>query len=206
MAERTTWNGKTYNRWPNSKRHSDRAYFQRSFTGGVEYLHRCVWESINGPVPAGMHIHHRDGNPANNDISNLECVSPIEHGARHKWSEDRKAKQRPHLAAIRPLAAAWHRTDAGAALHRELGKIAWGNFVPVEKPCGHCAKPFLPRKIGNVDIYCSNACRAAARRASGVDNETRICDHCGAEFIANRYAKTQTCGGACANRRRARKG
>jgi len=41
--------------------------------------YRKLWESINGPIPKGYHIHHKDGNPYNNSIDNLECLSPEEH-------------------------------------------------------------------------------------------------------------------------------
>lgn len=39
------------------------------------YVHRLVWESINGEIPPGFEINHRDGNKKNNCISNLELVT-----------------------------------------------------------------------------------------------------------------------------------
>ena len=38
-------------------------------------LHRAVWEYFHGPIPKGYHIHHMDGNRANNNIENLACSS-----------------------------------------------------------------------------------------------------------------------------------
>lgn len=38
--------------------------------------HRLLWELVNGPIPAGMEINHIDGDKSNNDLSNLECVTP----------------------------------------------------------------------------------------------------------------------------------
>ncbi len=49
---------------------------------GVNY--RKIYESYYGKIPKGYHIHHIDGNPLNNEISNLECVSPEEHSKIHK--------------------------------------------------------------------------------------------------------------------------
>lgn len=49
-------------------------------TGGI---HRKVWESVNGKIPKGHHIHHIDGNPYNNELSNLTCVTAEEHGKLH---------------------------------------------------------------------------------------------------------------------------
>ena len=45
------------------------------------YLHRLVWMINFGGIKKGYHVHHKDGNPANNDISNLEMLSCAEHAS-----------------------------------------------------------------------------------------------------------------------------
>lgn len=40
-----------------------------------KFEHYIVWEAANGLVPAKHVIRHIDGNPANNDINNLEMIS-----------------------------------------------------------------------------------------------------------------------------------
>ena len=53
---------------------------------GCVLFHRLVVEkSIGRYLLPNEHVHHKDGNPYNNDISNLELVSVSEH--RHKHSE-----------------------------------------------------------------------------------------------------------------------
>lgn len=57
-------------------------------------LHQAVWEYHNGKIEGNMHIHHIDGNKSNNDISNLELLSPIEHIKKHSLQiaeRDRKS-------------------------------------------------------------------------------------------------------------------
>ena len=44
---------------------------------------RWVWEQANGDIPAGHHIHHRDGNRLNNELSNLECIERFAHWNNH---------------------------------------------------------------------------------------------------------------------------
>jgi hypothetical protein len=48
------------------------------------FLHRLIWEDVNGKVPNGYEIHHIDDNPLNNEISNLKCLSKFEHMSLHK--------------------------------------------------------------------------------------------------------------------------
>ena len=60
--------------------------------------------------------------------------------------------------------------------------------------CEHCGNQFK----GRVDAqFCSKACKAAQRRASGVDDVERTCHQCGGSFTANRYAKSRHCSRSC---------
>jgi hypothetical protein len=43
------------------------------FKGKRYKAHRIIWELFHGKIPPGMVIDHEDGNPFNNDISNLIC-------------------------------------------------------------------------------------------------------------------------------------
>ena len=45
--------------------------------------HRVTWEEHNGTIPDGMIIHHVDGNSRNNDIENLQMMSPGDHARLH---------------------------------------------------------------------------------------------------------------------------
>ena len=56
---------------------------------GIRYqisAHRVVYEAFNGPIPEGMEIHHIDGNPRNNHISNLQMVSREENLNYREWN------------------------------------------------------------------------------------------------------------------------
>ena len=41
--------------------------------------HQAVWVKAYGPVPAGHHIHHLDGNGLNNALDNLQAMPAAEH-------------------------------------------------------------------------------------------------------------------------------
>ena len=42
----------------------------------IFYVHRFVYECINGPIPDGMEIHHINNDKQDNSIKNLELVTP----------------------------------------------------------------------------------------------------------------------------------
>lgn len=42
---------------------------------GKRYLHRIVYETFNGNIPNGMVIDHKNNNPMDNSLDNLQCIS-----------------------------------------------------------------------------------------------------------------------------------
>lgn len=52
------------------------------------YVHRIVWELINGVIPEGMIIDHKDRNPGNNLIENLRLATHTENMNNCKTRKD----------------------------------------------------------------------------------------------------------------------
>lgn len=115
-----------------------------------------------------------------------------------KLSAEHKAALQPSLAKAREAAKAWHASDAGLAWHSENGKAAWAARQSVEKVCEHCGAAFNTPWAGKTR-FCSNNCRTAARRASGVDNVEMVCVTCGGGFVANKHDKPRNCSKTCAD-------
>ena len=204
-AETVEWSGRKYRRYPDSPERSDCVYFKCSYAAkNPTYLHRDVWSSAHGDIPSGHHIHHIDEDTSNNSVDNLRCLTPAEHSAQHPYDDERLERVRVNLDAIRHLSKAWHASPEGIEAHRRAGAMAYDKFVSIPKPCERCNKEFSPAANGNRDRFCSNACKSAHRRDSGVDDVQRSCVFCSKPFAANRYARTQTCGRSCANRERHR--
>lgn len=194
-VEAITFNGVTYRRYPESPRLELRNYH---LARGGKRLHRAVWEHNNGPIPEGHHVHHKDGNTLNNDPENLECLSNLEHRREH-WNDERAEWQRKHIASIRPLASAWHGSEAGLAWHSENGKRCWESREPTEATCQHCGDKYKTFSMGR-NRFCSNNCKSASRRASGADEVDRACVWCGNAFRVNKYSKQTSCSRSCGKR------
>lgn len=194
------FNGLKYRRYPDSPRLELRKYHLRK--GGYR-LHRAIWEFHHGPIPDGHHVHHRDENTLNNDIANLDCISEFDHLSGHMSPEKREAA-RKRFSHARRAAAKWHGSSAGLAWHSEHGKRTWEKRQPLAKTCDQCGGGFesLGRRDG--DRFCSNACKSAWRRASGVDDVNRPCSECGDLFRVNKYETVATCSNPCRQRLRNR--
>ena len=198
VVETFEFNGRTYRRYPESKRRQHRVYFQfhdkRDET--PRYLHRDIWEFHHGSIPKGHHIHHVDGNPLNNALDNLMCVDKKTHA---KLDAERGANRTPavfaNLERIRPLASEWHRSEEGKQWHSRNAKQAWEKRQPSDCVCRWCGKSF--QSMFSDAQVCSNNCSSAERRASGKDDEDRSCAVCGVAFRTNKYSKTKTCSRKC---------
>lgn len=176
------------------------SYFQHK----GKRLHRAVWEYHNGSIPKGYHVHHKDGNRCNNDISNLDLLDSTTHLKGHMAQEERKEAARQCVKKAIEAAPEWHRSAEGREWHSSQSKETWAQKKAIKYVCTHCSKEFYSKcSYGNSERkFCSNNCRAAHRRARGVDNENRICPVCGKTFVVNKYSKNITCSAECARVRR----
>lgn len=198
-VEKIVFNGITFRRYPDSESRTDRVYYRPStlnYRNGIGYLHQEIWKSVNGPIPDGHHIHHLDGDSGHNEISNLACVVAHDHLSKHQLGVSFPAKT-AHLASIKPLLVAWHKSESGKAWHKFYAKENWIHRGFRTLTCEICGSSFETRDARSETRFCSDNCRAANRRRTGADNETRICAWCGKEFTCGKYFKNTCCSKSC---------
>lgn len=164
VSEVIVWNGKTYRRYPNSRHKNIRMYFYC----GKNKLHRDIWAAAYGEIPPNHHIHHKDNDHSNNDISNLVCMPAAEHYALHGAERAGKSVTEEQAARLREIsrkAAEWHRSEEGRSWHREHAKtvlkkaraaINKENWPELNKLCEVCNSPFITREIQK--RICSRKC------------------------------------------------
>ena len=74
---------------PTSHKLNSDGYFRKKTNGVLEMYHRTVWKEHYGDIPEGYEVHHKDHNKENNDITNLELLSPTQH--QDEYAEQNKA-------------------------------------------------------------------------------------------------------------------
>jgi len=82
-------------------------------------VHRLVWETFKGSIPKGHHVDHKDNDPSNNKLDNLQCLSPPDH--------KRVTLERQH--GVKILDEYWQHPDLGGrgvAVH--LSKAYWDGY------------------------------------------------------------------------------
>ena len=168
--------------------------------GKRKRLHRYVWETHHGTIPKGYSIHHIDEDKNNNDISNLELMKSGRHSRLHHVeliTDEQKERRRKNLVnSARPAASKWHRSKEGRIWHKKHYQETIAKIPEQEYICQYCGKVFMSKPNGK-NVFCSNNCKSANRRASGVDDVERVCQICRSKFTTNKYSKASTCSKEC---------
>lgn len=164
-------------------------YYRHCFSkGNPIFLHRYVWEFYNGKIPEGYEIHHKDWNKSNNDISNLEMLTEVEHHKIHNENPTERQIEfrRKNRDRFLKKASEWHRSEEGRKWHSEHGKKCAAKCVKAKLTtiiCKQCGDSVI-RQSGAE--FCSNACKAKWRRDNHIDDIDVPCSLCGKTFKRNK--------------------
>ena len=117
-------------------------------------IHRVIWIYCKGDIPKGYHIHHIDGNKANNQIENLQLISPSEHQSLHHIISKQK-KYSCKFCGKKFLSSAPSRpTFCSAKCY-----YSWQKETQAEiKKCPICGKEFTAYKYYPKKQCCSKSC------------------------------------------------
>jgi len=192
-AEIIMYKEEEYRRYPDSKEASTRNYYTKYVGRGRRIaLHVVIYKDNFGEIPEGYHVHHKDGNPLNNNPSNFECLDGREHSRRHSKEtyESNKAKGIDNLCG-------------GSLKFKDVsvnkGKEAFKRREPIKCICKICGEEYSTKFYSKPSFFCSGICKSKHRRDSKVDMEDRVCHICGNVFNTNKYKKSKTCSNSCAN-------
>ena len=163
------------------------------------WLHQYVYEKEIGPQKKGYSVHHIDHNKDNNNSNNLKQIKNVKHTTMHarEYFHDPKNRQKilDHLDKVRPDHV-WPTDPLEREIFRQHLIDGMKNIKPINKICEYCGNSYDVSPLGQ-SRFCSNKCKSAWRRDSGLDDEKRICIVCGNEFMENKYSRTKTCSRSC---------
>lgn len=168
-------------------------------TGPVR-LHIYVWEKYNGPIPAGHEVHHKDHNPDNNEIENLELLKVQSHREYHDKERRFFGSYHNPSENARIKAAEYHRSEEGRAWHREHYKNSIGplHSQKLTKNCVVCGNEFQYSASKPDSKYCSARCKERSRPKRTPPKEIRTCFICGSQYEISIYSPGETCSHPCA--------
>ena len=161
-------------------------------------LHVYIYECEKGEIPKGFDVHHKDTDKSNNDISNLELLVKREHAKEHGRllsDEDRENRRKNLIENAMPKAKEWHKTKGGKEWHSKHAIEVYKNLPLIKYTCTFCGKEFETKNVYSKgsNKFCSNKCKSAFRRASGIDDVEKECAYCGCKFVGNKYSNVKYC-------------
>ena len=86
---------------------NDKGYYRIPKAG---YLHRLIAEDFYGTIPKNCVVHHKDGNPLNNCIMNLQVLPKRIHGQIH--SKDENSAMGSHSGEAHPMYGKKHTMES----------------------------------------------------------------------------------------------
>ena len=158
-------------------------------------LHQLVWFYYTGTLSGGnFDVHHKDRNPSNNDISNLQLLTVSEHAKLHSHFAGQVERVCEYCGKTYYSTG---RNGRNRFCSRKC-RSDWQKKNNLEtRTCEKCGKEFSVRK----DLptrFCSTRC--SAQYTKGKPPEERICVICGKKFFAKPSTKTQCCSLSCGSK------
>src|SRR3990167_1794567 len=153
------YRGKKFTRYPSANQRQRRVYYWNHTSGYLPIsLHTQIWIDNYGEIPKGLEVHHKDGNPLNNRLSNFELLTRGEHVKRH-FNGELREKVLENLELARVGAVEWHKSPEAREFHSRIGKDSWKNKATYDLVCEVCEKPYQTY-FPNRSKYCSRKCKA----------------------------------------------
>lgn len=120
------WKFKNGNTRVNFGRDNGLGYRQVQVNGRLVYLHRFIWQFVNGSIPDDMQIDHIDGDKSNNKLDNLRLVTK---------SQNMQNQHRSHRRSKTGVKGVWFdnsRNHYVASISVNKTRIKLGSFSSID--------------------------------------------------------------------------
>lgn len=157
-------------------------------------IYRAVYNYYCGEIPRGYEIHHKDWNPDNNDISNLQMLTRAQHQALHHSIGTYIAPVRNFICKVCGKKFTSHYSGKNCFCSQKCANKFHHNVI--EKECLSCGKKFT---TSNPDAkFCSSKCYGKSIKKSPIEKE---CVICGKKFYASvKHPEKQCCSPECTHK------
>ena len=168
-------------------------------------IHRAVWAYYNGEIPDGYQIHHIDENPANNGISNLQCLTVSEHRRIHNQVAPVRTFTCQFCGKIFEVrSSAIHSTNYSVKFCSDICRqrhkfIEKTGSAFEDRTCVICGKIFKAEKRTSTQTCCRK-CTARVRFSRPQPKITATCEICGETFETNKSNPSRFCSDKCRER------
>ena len=98
----------------------------------VGYLHRLIAEDFYGKIPKNCVVHHKNRNPVNNCIMNLQVLPNRVHGQIH--SKDENSAMGPNSGEAHPMYGKKHTKES----RKKMSEAHLSKYATVMKDGKHC--------------------------------------------------------------------
>lgn len=205
-------------------RGSSTKHLTRSF-----FLHRVIFQYYYGEIPTGYDVHHRDFNPANNDISNLQLLTKSQHANIHLGAGSPKeyiceycgkkfiaTSQSPARFCSRNCLSSYHRQTKKIPHYQKVCPICKKEFVTTQKTQNYCSlkcfgKTLAKPSMEKICAFCGKSfstkkesakyCSVKCVNESRKTKKPKTCPICGKSFVYRNKTEVY-CSRSCASKAR----
>lgn len=151
-------------------------------------IHQTVWRYYYGSIPEGYDIHHRDHNPVNNQLDNLQCLPRAEHMNHHAACK----------AKIETVCQWCGNTFLASAKNpgRFCSDKCRYEAAKEKRLCQVCGETFFCSPYSST-VTCSQKCASILRRNAVRPTITATCAYCGKSFTAVKTGRNKFCSKTC---------
>ena len=159
-------------------------------------LHRVMYSYFYGVIPNGFDVHHKDLNPVNNDISNLQLLTKSQHSKIHgKIRRKEINRQCAICGKIFTVPAKSTQKFCSYACAGKANTVSEKYESKESRQCEFCGKTFSAYK-SSPQKFCSTNCSGKARSKQIV----RQCPCCGKFFTFSKYLNQKFCSRSCSHK------
>ncbi len=137
-------------RWVNkdrSGRHCLNMRGTESAPNGTVWQNRYMWEQAYGPIPDGMEVHHKNGDPTDDRLSNFELIPVSDHRSEHSAGDEN-----PRFIDVEDhvLVEAWDAVAAGRKRGSGVTPTTWNAHINSNGLKGHLPLAASPTNGGRI--------------------------------------------------------